>query len=122
MAVGVNVTFYKVWAFVLAGFLAGVAGGLLAGGLKILDARSFAASESILLFALAVVGGVYHWVGALIAGLLYRAVPALLNDLGVDADLSLVIFGAALLHAIITAERGLFGQLSDLFPKFRWST
>lgn len=122
MAVGINVTFYKVWAFVLAGFLAGVAGGLLAGGLKILDARSFAAGESILLFALAVVGGVYHWVGALFAGLLYRAVPALLNDFGVDADLSLVIFGAALLHAIMTAERGLAGQLSGLLPTLRRST
>ena len=119
MAAGVNVTYYKVWAFVLAGFLAGIAGGLLSGGLKILDARSFAAGESILLFALSVVGGVYHWAGAVIAGVLYRAVPALLNDLGIDADLSLAIFGGALLHAIITAERGLAGQISRLLAAVR---
>ncbi len=114
MAAGINVTLYKVWAFTLAGFLAGTAGGLLAGSLKLLDAKTFPVGESILLFALAVVGGVTHWLGALIAGLLYRLVPALLNDFGVDADLSLVIFGAALLHAIMTAPTGIAGQLLGL--------
>ena len=60
------------------------------------------------------VGGVAHWLGALIAGLLYRLVPALLKDFSVDADLSLVIFGAALLHAIMTAPTGIAGQLLGL--------
>ncbi|MEO4044868.1 branched-chain amino acid ABC transporter permease [Hoeflea sp. CAU 1731] len=119
MAAGVDVTVYKVRAFVLAGFLAGIAGGLLAGALKILDSRSFAAGESVLLFAVSVVGGVYGWLGAVIAGLLYRGVPALFNNLGQDADLSLIIFGAALLHAIITAERGLAGQIADAFDGLR---
>ncbi|WP_136656640.1 branched-chain amino acid ABC transporter permease [Nitratireductor sp. XY-223] len=114
MAAGVNVTVYKVWAFGLAGFLAGLAGGLLAGALNILDARSFAAGESILLFALCVVGGVYGWLGAVLAGILYRVVPALLNDWGLDSDLSLVLFGAALLHALMTAPRGIAGQLSGV--------
>ncbi|WP_419911628.1 branched-chain amino acid ABC transporter permease [Hoeflea sp.] len=118
MAAGVNVTLYKVWAFGLAGFLAGLAGGLLAGALNILDARSFAASESILLFALSVVGGVYGWLGAVLAGILYRVVPALLNDWGLDSDLSLVIFGAALLHALMTAPRGIAGQLSGAIGSF----
>ena len=114
MAAGINVTLYKVWAFVLAGFLAGIAGGLLAGALKILDSRSFAAGESILLFALAVVGGVYHWLGAVIAGVLYRVAPAVLNDLGLDADLALVLFGTALLYAIMGAREGIAGQVLAL--------
>ncbi len=123
MAAGVNVTVHKVWAFVLAGFLAGIAGGLLAGELKILDSRSFSASESILLFALSVVGGVYSWVGAVIAGVLYRAVPALFNNFGLDADLALIIFGVALLHAVMTAKRGIAGQLGDVISSFlpRWA-
>lgn len=114
MAAGIDVTLYKVWAFVLAGFLAGIAGGLLAGALKILDSRSFAAGESILLFALSVVGGVYHWLGAVIAGVLYRVAPAVLNDLGLDADLALVLFGAALLYAIMGAREGIAGQVLTL--------
>ena len=111
MAAGVDVTLFKVWAFTLSGFLAGTAGALLAGALRLLDSKSFPAGESILLFALAIVGGAGHWAGAVIAGILYRVVPAVLNDFGLDADLALILFGAALLHAIITAPQGIAGQI-----------
>ncbi|MEX1036908.1 MAG: hypothetical protein WDZ54_13230 [Sneathiella sp.] len=121
MAAGVNVTFYKLWCFTLSGFLAGTAGGLLAGALQILDAKSFPAGESILLFALAIVGGVGHWLGAVIAGLLYRVVPAIFNNIGLDADLALVIFGALLLHAILTAPNGIAGQILSLIASWRRS-
>lgn len=113
MAAGVNVTLYKTWAFTLSGFLAGIAGGLLAGTLGVLDARSFPPGESIMLFALTVVGGAYSWLGAVLTGLLYRAVPAGLDTIGVDGDLAFVIFGIALLHAIITAPTGIAGQIAD---------
>ena len=116
-ASGINVVYYKAWAFGLAGLLAGMAGALLAGGLGLLDPSTFRASESIMLFALAVVGGARFWLGAVIAGVLYRVLPALFNDIGVDADLTLVIFGAALIHAIMTAPDGLSGQLMGLFRR-----
>ena len=117
MAVGINVTFYKIWGFALSGFLAGVAGGLLAGNLQLLDARSFPPAESVMIFALTVVGGAWHWYGAVIAALLYRFVPALLNDIGVSGDAAYIIFGAALIHALMTAPRGIAGQLTDLVTK-----
>lgn len=111
MASGVNVTLNKTWAFAISGFLGGIAGGLLAGSLGLLDPSSFRASESILLFALAVVGGARFWLGAVIAAALYRILPAALNNWGIDADLSYVIFGAGLLHAVITAPDGIAGQI-----------
>ncbi|MEP3778939.1 MAG: branched-chain amino acid ABC transporter permease [Paracoccaceae bacterium] len=117
MSAGVNVTLYKIWAFALSGLLAGIAGGLLATALGQLDARSFLAADGILLFALAVVGGAYSWVGAVIAGILFKLLPALLNDWGLSADLALVLFGAALLHAIMTAPRGIAGQLMDALQR-----
>lgn len=117
MASGVDVTLYKTWAFTLSGALAGFAGGLLAGTLGVLDPSNFRPFESILLFALAVVGGVFSWIGAVIAGLLYKAVPSLLNTWGVDGDIAGIIFGAALLHALITAPRGLGGQVEDLLTR-----
>lgn len=117
LASGVNVTLYKTWAFGLSGLLAGLGGGLLAGSLGLLDAATFRASESVLLFALVVVGGARFWLGAVITAMLYRVAPGLLNDWGVDADLALVFFGAALLHAVITAPNGLAGQILDLFRK-----
>jgi branched-chain amino acid transport system permease protein len=107
---GVNVLLYQTWAFGLAGFCAGVAGALLAGSVGQLDGRAFSAGESVMMFALTVVGGAYHWVGTLIAGLLLRAVPALLTDFNVNGYLAMVFFGAALLHALITAPQGVAGQ------------
>jgi len=114
MAAGVNVALYKVWAFALSGFLAGIAGGLLAATIGVLDARTFPAGDSVLLFALTVVGGAYAWLGQIITGVLFRAFPAFLNDVGVDGDIAFVIFGAALLHALITAPTGLAGQILGL--------
>lgn len=114
MAAGVNVTLYKVWAFGLSGFLAGVAGGLLAGSLQFLDARSFPVAESVLICALTIVGGAWHWSGAVIAAVLYRLFPAVLNDIGVNGDAAYILFGAALIHALMTAPRGLAGQLGGL--------
>ncbi|MGH1575773.1 branched-chain amino acid ABC transporter ATP-binding protein/permease [Planktotalea sp.] len=117
MSAGINVTLYKTVAFALAGLIGGLAGGLLAGSLGLLDGGTFRASESILIFALAVVGGARYWLGVVIAAALFRIVPALLNNWGVDADLSFVIFGAGLLHAVITAPNGIAGQVLDGLSK-----
>lgn len=116
---GVNLFIYKMLAFALAGFLAGAAGALLAGNVGQLDGRTFPASDSLFLFALAVVGGCYNWYGALIAGLLLRAVPSLLTDFGVNGYLAIVIFGIALVHALVTAPDGIAGQISNLLRKFK---
>ena len=119
MSAGVDVVFYKSWAFALSGFLAGLAGSLLAATLGTLDARSFPASESILLFALTVVGGVFSPLGQLISGVLYRVAPAGLDSLGLDGNLAFVVFGAALLHALMTAPSGLAGQMLQAFAARR---
>lgn len=114
LSAGVNIVAYKVWAFALAGFLAGVAGGLAAGSVGQLDGRAFPASDSIMLFALTVIAGAFHWLGPVIAGLLLRAVPALLTDWNVDGNLATMVFGAGLLHALITSPAGASGQLTAL--------
>ena len=119
MAAGVDVTLYKVWGFGLSGFLAGVAGALLAGNLQLLDARSFPPAESVMIFALTIVGGAWHWFGAVITALLYRLVPAFLNDIGINGDAAYVIFGLALIHALVTAPKGLAGQLTDVVGALR---
>ena len=119
LASGVNVTLYKTWAFGLSGLLAGAGGGLLAASLGLLDAATFRASESVLLFALVIVGGARFWYGAILTAFLYRVAPGLLNNWGVDADLALVFFGAALLHAVMTAPDGIAGQINGLLTKTR---
>lgn len=119
LAGGVHIVAYKVWAFTLAGFLAGIAGGLLAGGVGQLDGSAFPASQSIMLFALTIVGGAFSWMGPLIAGLMLRAFPALLNDFHVDGNIATIVFGAGLLHALITAPKGIAGQIQDAATALR---
>jgi branched-chain amino acid transport system permease protein len=41
----------------------------------------------------------------------------LLNDIGFNGHLAFVIFGAALLHALITAPIGIAGQLIGLLVR-----
>ncbi|HUN52586.1 MAG TPA: branched-chain amino acid ABC transporter permease, partial [Candidatus Sulfotelmatobacter sp.] len=118
-ASGVRIVFYKTWAFALAGFLAGIAGGLLAGCYGGLDSGAFSASQSILLFAVSVIGGVFDWPGAIFAGLMFGVPPAFLNYLGVNGYLATLLFGAGLIHALITAPTGVSGQVMGLIERLR---
>lgn len=121
IAAGVSVLRYKAWAFGFSGALAGLAGGLIAGLNGQLDNTGFHASQSILAYALTVVGGAYHWMGAVFAGLLMRALPALLNDHGVDGNLANAFYGFALLVSLIQGRKGLAGQLADYYKFVRVS-
>jgi branched-subunit amino acid ABC-type transport system permease component len=114
VAMGVNIVAYKVVAFAIAGFFAGVAGALMAAHIGQLDGRAFPASDSIMMFALTVIGGAFHWSGPVFAGLLLRAVPGLLTDWHIDGNLATMVFGAGLLHALITAPAGVSGQVVAL--------
>jgi branched-chain amino acid transport system permease protein len=121
IAAGVSVLRYKAWAFTLGGILAGLAGGLIAGLNGQLDNTGFHTSQSILVYALTVVGGAYHWMGAVFAGLLSRALPALLNDHSVDGNLANAFYGFALLVSLIQGRKGLAGQLADFYKFVRMS-
>jgi len=73
----------------------------------------------VMMLALTVVGGVYHWLGPIISGLLMSAVPSLLSDFNVNGFLADIFFGAALLHALITAPQGIAGQLMGALKALR---
>ena len=60
------------------------------------------------------IGGAVHWSGPIFAGLLLRAVPGLLTDWHIDGNLAIMVFGAGLLHALITAPQGVSGQVVGL--------
>jgi branched-chain amino acid transport system permease protein len=113
-SLGINVVKYRLWGFALSGFLAGLAGALLAVSVGSLDGRTFSAAQSILLFALAVVGGVESWLGAVAAGLLLRAMPSLLANLGFSGFVSMIVFGVGLIQALMTSPDGIAGSLARL--------
>lgn len=113
LAAGVNITRYKLWALFLASFITGVGGGLLAGSVNKLYTYQFPTSQSIVLLAVALMGGIYNLWGAVIAGFLMKTLPALLDLWGAPADLLTILFGIGVLQVLVTAPAGLAVQ----FPK-----
>ena len=78
-AFGVPATRRKLEAFAFAGFLAGCGGAIYAHGLPRLTASSFAATESITVVAVALIGGLALMIGPLLGALYLLALPALVN-------------------------------------------
>jgi branched-chain amino acid transport system permease protein len=113
LAAGVNITLYKLWAFALASFMTGVAGGLLAGSVRHLFTTQFPISQNIMLLAVVLMGGIYSIWGAIVAGALFKLLPALLDNWGLPADLLTILFGIGVLQVLTTAPAGLASQ----FPK-----
>jgi branched-chain amino acid transport system permease protein len=113
LAAGVNVTLYKLWAFALAAFITGVAGGLLAGAVGVLFNFQFPTEDSIVLLAVVLMGGIYSVWGAIIAGAFMQLLPEVLNNWGLPADLLIILFGVGILQVLLTAPAGLVDQ----FPK-----
>jgi branched-chain amino acid transport system permease protein len=111
LAAGVNLTLYKLWAFALASFMTGIAGGLMAADVSRLYAISFPTSQSIVLLAVVLMGGIYSLWGAVVAGLFMSLLPALLNDWGLPADLLTILFGVGVLQVLLTAPGGLSQQV-----------
>jgi branched-chain amino acid transport system permease protein len=110
LAAGINATFYKLWAWALASFITGVAGGALAGQEHYLYPINFTTQDSIILLAVALMGGVYNLWGAVIAALLLQLPPALLHNLGVSHDWLIILFGIGVLQVLTTAPTGLADQ------------
>jgi branched-chain amino acid transport system permease protein len=111
LAAGINTTLYKLWAFALASFITGVAGGVLAGAIHYLYSINFPAQDSITLLAVVLMGGAYSLWGAVVAALLYQFLPSLLNNWGVSADWLIILFGAGVLQVLTTAPAGLADQV-----------
>lgn len=122
-SLGINVVGYRLWGFALSGFLAGLAGALLAVSVGSLDGRTFSAAQSVLMFALSAVGGVISWLGAVVAGLLLRAMPSLLAYVRLSGFVAMIVFGVGLLQALMTSPDGIAGSLTRLRHGLlhRWS-
>ena len=116
---GVNVTMYKTWAFTLAGFLAGVAGGLYAANIGRPGTGDFGAASSMILFGISVSAGSFHLLGAALAGLLARGLPALFSQHGINAEIANMIFGFLLMFSLTAAPEGAAGQLTGLARSIR---
>jgi branched-chain amino acid transport system permease protein len=111
VAAGVNTTLHRLWAFALASVMAGVAGALLAAASGGVNINNFPVQNSILLLAVVLMGGVYNLWGAVVAALLLRLLPTVLDDLGLSGELLTILFGVGVLQVLMTAPGGLVDQV-----------
>ncbi|MER1966095.1 branched-chain amino acid ABC transporter permease [Castellaniella sp. GW247-6E4] len=99
-ASGVNVTFYRISAFVLAGMIAGL-GGLLAAPIILVD-FTMGLGFALLGLIAALIGGMTI-LGTLAAGLTLGAIEALVTVYGSDVFRDAVVF-ALLIAYLLTAQ------------------
>jgi branched-chain amino acid transport system permease protein len=111
LAAGINTTMYKLWAWALASFVTGVAGGVLAGSVHYLYSVNFLTQDSITLLVVVLMAGAYSLWGAVLAGLLLQLFPALLHNWGVSTNWANILFGLGVLNVLVTAPRGLVEQV-----------
>ena len=105
-AAAVNTTAVKLSAFILAGFIAGVAGALHVQIQHALAQHTYPPADSITVFSTAVIGGLGSITGAISGVLLFRWLETI-TALG---DLRLLLTGTGLL-VVLYALPGGFGQL-----------
>jgi branched-chain amino acid transport system permease protein len=103
-AVGVNITKFKVRAFVYSAFFAGVAGGLFATQHGVINAGELGFQKSFDYVIMVVLGGLGSISGATVAAILLTLLPEWLRDLDGVADWKLgVVCGALALIGLIGA-------------------
>ena len=105
-ACGVHTTYYKVMAFVMSAFFAGVAGCLYAGYLGSLYPSTFKFMKSIEILVLVVLGGMGSMLGSILSATVLTVLPELLRGV---AEYRMVAYSLLLVLMMIFRPKGLLG-------------
>ena len=118
-SIGINVTQYKMMAFVTSAALAGAAGTLFAMGQNTIIASKFDFNQSILILVFVVLGGQGRMWGSIIAAAALTILPELLRSF---ADYRMLVYAIVLILVMLaTNNPTLSGFFSRLFGRFRKS-
>lgn len=115
-AMGINTTYYKVTAFVIGAFFAGVAGGLFAHNFYIIQPSNFGFLKSIDILIFVVLGGLGSLSGSVIAAILLTVISTYLQEY---AEIRMVLYSLILIIMMIFRPQGLLGtkEITSLFKK-----
>jgi branched-chain amino acid transport system permease protein len=110
-AMGVDTTGYKVRAFAVSSFFAGIAGALLGHYLQLLSPKDFTFVRSIEVVAMVVLGGLGSISGAVVAAVVLTVLPEALRPIQdvTGVDFRMVIYSFLLILLMLTRPQGLFG-------------
>lgn len=115
-AVGINTTRYKVVAFIVGAFFAGVAGGLYSHFNGLIEPAGFGFLRSVEIVVIVILGGMGSTWGVLLAAAVLTYLPEWLRDFEIGdmnvGDFRLPIYALVLILLMLTRPQGLFGTFS----------
>lgn len=106
-SVGINVTRYKVTAFVVGAFWAGIGGGLFAHLNTYLHTNSFGFLKSIEFIVMVVLGGMGSITGSLVSATILTLLPEVLR---VVSEWRMIVYALLLILMMLFRPQGLFGK------------
>ena len=115
-ASGVRVTLLKSECFVIAAFVAGLAGSLYAHEVRYLAPNDFTFWKSIEILIMVVIGGVGSLAGAILGAAVVVGLPEYLRAMG---DYRMLVFGAILIATMLFGEGGLAAPAATLARRLR---
>jgi branched-chain amino acid transport system permease protein len=117
-AMGINTTKYKVLAFVLAAFFAGIAGGLYAHFKQFIHPEGFNFMKSVDIVVMVILGGMGSMVGVCVAAVLLTILPEVLRWVAKIealpqwareiAENRMIIYSLILIILMLARPQGLF--------------
>lgn len=117
-SMGINTAKYKVRAFVISSFFAGIAGGLFAHYQGFVDPSSFNFNRSVEVVIMVVMGGMGSLSGSIIGAVLVTVLPEFLRFLN---QYRMVVFPAILILLMLLRPMGIMGhrEIWDWVRTFR---
>lgn len=110
-AMGINTAYYKMLAFAVSSFFAGVAGSYLASYLTFVGPLNFTLDESILMVMMVIVGGMANLPGSIVGSAMFVSGIELFRPI---AQFRKAFTGIAILVVLIWRPDGLFTGLHPL--------
>ncbi len=104
-AMGINPIRYKVTAFVVGAFFAGIAGGLFAHHKRFLSPTSFDFMKSIDIVVMVILGGMGRTPGVIAAAIILTILPEALRSF---AEYRMIIYSLLIIGLMILRPQGLF--------------
>ena len=112
-SMGVNTTYYKLFAFVLAAFIAGVAGALYAHYIGVIDPSKFDFNRSVEILIMVVLGGMGSISGSVISATVLTILPEVLRGF---SDYRMLIYSVILICVMLFRPSGLLGRYEISLP------
>ena len=116
-AIGLNTTQYKVTAFVIGAFFAGVAGALFALHERSITPGYFGIQKSIEIVVMVTLGGLGSISGAVLAAIVLTLLPEVLRNVSRDVvEYRMIIYSLLLIVMMLIRPQGLLGG-RELWPR-----